>query len=375
MKSEPKISLLKNHFAYNWWKYLLAVIIGVFGVDLLYTVTEPRIPDNQKIEMIVCGASLDQDFSEYMERVRVNQMPDMLKTELSVIMDDDTAIQYLTVRVGTQGGDVYLLPRGEFNTLVSNGALLPLEEDAELKELLKDLSVESGWGIDDNSGEMHLFGIPLKNAYGNSQFAGLEQYFYVDNGYLCILRYGKNIDNALKFLRILCRDMMSDSSMLNGPKVNVVNLIVLGSTVRTGFPDRVRTLLTEQSDGSVRLDLSVRADPEAVIKKIGAAEQDLYLIPEQYFIPLAQEGDFIALENEALMQFLDPLELTGRWTVNNQTGASNLFGIPLSQLPGLSAYFSVDNGVLCARASYENIDYVLDVLRLICRNMGTGSQE
>ena len=162
MKSRQEIKTLKNHFTYSWWKYLIVLIVGVFGVDLLYTVTEPKVPDSLKIEMIVCGASLDQDFGEYMERVRVEQMPDMLKTELSVIPDDDTAIQYLTVRIGTQGGDVYLLPKDEFDTIALNGALLPLEDDKELMDVLQVLNVESGRKVDpDSRDSRHLYGIPL----------------------------------------------------------------------------------------------------------------------------------------------------------------------------------------------------------------------
>ena len=208
---------LKNHLTYNWWKYLIVLIVGVFGVDLLYTVTEPRVPDSEKIEMIVCGASLDHDFGEYMEQVRVSQMPDMLKTELSVIPDDDTAIQYLTVRIGTQGGDLYLLPKKLFRSIMSNGALLPLEDDAELMDILKDLNLETGWGAEQDSRDMHLYGIPLNSPLGRSQFSGLEPYFYLNDGYLCLLRYGKNVDNARKFLRILCRELMTDPSLLNSP--------------------------------------------------------------------------------------------------------------------------------------------------------------
>ncbi len=367
MKSKPEAKMLKTHFTYSWWKYLIALIVGIFGVDLLYTVTEPQVPDSLKIEMIVCGASLDQDFNEYMERVRVNQMPDMLKTELSVIPDDDTAIQYLTVRIGTQGGDVYLLPKSEFDTIVSNGALLPLEDDAELLNILQDLNLESGWGVEANSRDIHLYGIPLKNQYGESQFSGLEQYFYVNDGYLCILRYGKNVENARKFLRILCREQMTDPAYLTGSKVSRVKMTVLGSTATPGFPDYINPLLWEQVSEDIRLDLSVRSDMNEVLKNVYDSRQDIYLIPEQYFVPLAQEGDFLSLENDELMMCLDPTELAGYWTISNQDGSSSLYGIPLSQLPGLSRYFTVDNGILCARASDNNIEKVLSVLRLICR--------
>ena len=64
MKLQLNTDKLKNHFIYSWWKYLIVLVIGVFGIDLLYVVTEPRVPDSQKIELIVCGASLDHSVSD-----------------------------------------------------------------------------------------------------------------------------------------------------------------------------------------------------------------------------------------------------------------------------------------------------------------------
>lgn len=367
--------MLKNHLTYNWWKYLIVLIVGIFGVDLLYTLTEPRVPDDRKIEVIVCGASLDQDFSEYMERVRINQMPDLMKTELSVIPNDETAIQYLTVRIGTQGGDLYFLPEDQFGTMAENGALLPLEDDADLKRIIGNLNLDTGWRTEYGSRDMHLYGIPIYNQNGKSQFSGLEQYFYIPNGYLCLLRYGKNLDNARKFLQIVCQDMMSDPSLLGGPRVSTVRFTVLGSTVQSGFQDRIQQLVTRSIPENIRLEVSVHSDLARLMNGIYDRQADIYLMPDEYFQPLALEGAFLPLENEDIMMLLDPVELIGHWTVNNQTGASNLYGIPAGQLPGLADYFSVDNGVLCTRASSEEMDRVLAVLRIVCREALSDSQD
>ena len=43
MKTPVNRRTLKQHLTYNWWKYLLLLVIGVFGVDLLYTVTAHTI--------------------------------------------------------------------------------------------------------------------------------------------------------------------------------------------------------------------------------------------------------------------------------------------------------------------------------------------
>lgn len=204
MKSILNRDTLKNHFTYNWWKYLLVLVLGILGVDLLYTVTEPRIPDDKKIEVIVCGASLEQDFNAWMERVRENQMSDMQKMELTVIPDDDTAIQYLTVRMATQGGDLYILPRSMFENMMTNGALLPLEDDQELMNVLSGFGqMDLGWGTEATSRDKHLYGISLR------YLSGMDRYFWLSSGYVSLLRYGKNLDNAREFLRILCEEMQT----------------------------------------------------------------------------------------------------------------------------------------------------------------------
>ena len=46
---------LRQHFTYNWWKYLLVIACGIFLVDLLFTVTAPRTPEDKKVEFYVYG--------------------------------------------------------------------------------------------------------------------------------------------------------------------------------------------------------------------------------------------------------------------------------------------------------------------------------
>ena len=53
--------ILKNHWTYNWWKYLLAIVISVFGVDLLFSVTAYRPPENRKVELYLCSGYADAD--------------------------------------------------------------------------------------------------------------------------------------------------------------------------------------------------------------------------------------------------------------------------------------------------------------------------
>jgi hypothetical protein len=126
-----------------------------------------------------------------------------LKVEV-VEFDDKTEKEQMTyMAVGE--GDVYLLPRDQFVSAASSGSLVPLEEDAELMALFNEagINLQNGWRRISETGESHLCGIP------QSKLPGLEKYALAKDGYLCVIITGGNTENALKFLRILSRDMLA----------------------------------------------------------------------------------------------------------------------------------------------------------------------
>ena len=196
---------LKHHFHYNWWKYLIVLLAGTFLVDLLFTVTAPRIPDEKKVELYVFGYALDADLTAYIDRVHEEEMPEMEAMSAVISYPDETyGPMLLTTYLAAREGDVYLLPREDFLSVSSQAAFLPLEGDAELMALFSDagLDLRRGWRTLPDSDETHLYGIPM------DLLPGLSSLCYVDNGFLAVLSYGGNTENALKFLRILCRGMI-----------------------------------------------------------------------------------------------------------------------------------------------------------------------
>ena len=58
--------------------------------------------------------------------------------------------------------------------------------------------------LNTETGETHLCGIPL------DRLPGLVQYAWTQDGYLCMIATGMNQENTMKFLRILCRDMIPE---------------------------------------------------------------------------------------------------------------------------------------------------------------------
>lgn len=208
MKTPINSRTLKQHFAYSWWKYLLVALLAFGLVDLLYSVTAYRSPANKKIEFFVYGLMNQEKLTAYMDEVRASEMEDMeIMTPLQLLDDSYYGPMQLMTYMAAGEGDVYLLPRDQFVSGASGGAYLPLEEDRELIALFdrEGINLQNGWRKNAETGENHLYGIP------QNKLPGLSQYAAATNGYLCILVNSGNEENARKFVRILCRDMLKEN--------------------------------------------------------------------------------------------------------------------------------------------------------------------
>ena len=205
MKTPLNAKTLRHHFTYHWWAYLLILAAGIFLVNLLFTVTAPRIPEDKRVDLYIYGYSNESVLNTYLEQVRLDEMPDMESVSSVTLYPDDTyGPMQLMTHMAAQEGDVYLMTRDDFLSYSSTGAFLPLENDEELLAIFTDagLDLRRGWRTLADSDETHLYGIPA------DLLPGLDNLCYANNGYLAVASFSGNEDNTLKFLRILCRDML-----------------------------------------------------------------------------------------------------------------------------------------------------------------------
>lgn len=205
MKTPVNRQALRQHLTYSWWKYALVIVLSAFLVNLYYTMTAYHSPPEKKIELYVYGYGNQDKIDALMEEIRVSEMPDMEDMHSALLATDETyGIMQLTTYVGAAEGDVYILPRNNFVSMASSGAWAPLENDAELMALLTEagINLQSGWRRESDSGESHLFGIPV------SSLPGLSEYLSVDNGFVCVLITNGNQENVMRFLRILSQRMI-----------------------------------------------------------------------------------------------------------------------------------------------------------------------
>ena len=191
---------------YNWWKYVMAILAGTVLVNLIFTVTAPRVPEDKKVDFYIYGYADSNALTDYMDRVHAEEMSDMESLSFLTILQDDTyGPMQLSTYIAVQEGDLYLLPRDEFITMASSGCFCPLEDDEELMNFFTEAGIDlrRGWRTLSDSDETHLYGIP------SDLLPSLSRYCYAKDGYLCILANGGNTENTLKFLRILSRDTLA----------------------------------------------------------------------------------------------------------------------------------------------------------------------
>lgn len=210
MKTPVNGKTLRRHLTYSWWKYALVIIIGALAVNLLYTVTAYRSPAEKKIDVYIYGYGDEKGINAYMNEIRLTKMSDMEEMNaLLLTMDESYGAMQLSTYIAAAEGDVYILPRDEFVSFAVNGAWIPLEDYPEITTHFteRDISLQSGWRRESESGESHLYGIPV------SKLPGLSKYLYVENGYICVLVTNGNDENVVKFLSILCEDMIEDAEV------------------------------------------------------------------------------------------------------------------------------------------------------------------
>lgn len=204
MKTPITWANIKKHMTYNWWKYILVIILAGFGVDILFTVTRYVVPDEKKVEVYAYGYVADEPFNEYLKGIWEEETPEMEAVSAMAIMPDE---QYgdmvLQVRLMANEGDIFILPREQFMNTADNGFMMDLETDAEIASLIgeKNLSVQTGRRTVEGRDGAHLYGIPV------SQLPGLQQFVLAEDGFVCVYVANGNEENVMRIMRRLVRDM------------------------------------------------------------------------------------------------------------------------------------------------------------------------
>lgn len=206
MKTPITKQTIRQHITYSWWKYALLVVIAIFGWNLIYTVTAYQPPADKKIDLFIYGYGEEALLDHYMETIRQTEMSDMEQMDSSFMLLDDTyTSMQITTYIAAGEGHLYMLPKDYFQSYAGQAAFLPLEDVPGLIDSLTaaGISVDRGWRTDEETGEKHLYGIPM------ADFPGFAAYSYgYEDSYLSISVTNRNDENSIKFLQIFLEDML-----------------------------------------------------------------------------------------------------------------------------------------------------------------------
>lgn len=196
---------LKNHWRYNWWKYVLLAAVSVLGVDLLFAMTAYRPPEERKIELYVCNGYIDAPaLQEALWPQITERCPDqeeLLVMNIDLSTDDMYASMQFSTYIAAQQGDVCLLPQSEFRKLATDGAeyvfmdLTPYIESGAID--LRGIDCSDYTDVNE-AGQEGVYGVPADSLFG------LLDYRHDPEGdVLCITAFNGNDDTAAAVLDLL----------------------------------------------------------------------------------------------------------------------------------------------------------------------------
>lgn len=197
-------SRIKNHFHYDWWRYLLLVAGAVFVWNLLFTTTHYRAPADKKIEWIYEAPVSDPAAKapeELLKEARETELPEM--EEMNFILggyDETYGQMQLMVWAAAGTGDLYSLSRERFKSMAEGGTFIDLQPYVDNGMLQTEgIDLARGYVRDSETHQRYLAGIPMDSLTALSSECGLpvEQYCF------CISTTSGNKENSIRLMNWL----------------------------------------------------------------------------------------------------------------------------------------------------------------------------
>lgn len=203
---------LKNHWHYSWWKYALLCAIGIFGVNILFTTTAYRVPEEKKIEIYICNSYVDavplQDYLWPMLKEASPEQEEMLVASIDLTSSDPYVRMQFTTYTAAQQGDVLILPKSEFLSMASEGteyAFVNLQPYIDSGMLSVDGIDLSAGVLKNTAGEEGIYGIPVGSLYGLLEYS-CDPW----GGILCVTSFSGNEENAVRTADIMIDNLTAE---------------------------------------------------------------------------------------------------------------------------------------------------------------------
>ena len=194
---------IRHHFQYAWWQYLVLVIAGVFGWNLLFTMTHYRPPENLKVEWYYQGPTSNDTVTKgqaLLDELWPELFPEMEEVSFNLVGTDEMyGDMQIMVWMAAGQGDMYMLQKESFNTYANGSTLLDLQPYVDNGTLnVEGIDLRAGIATDMETGEKGLFGIPA------DALQGMWDYDMRPEGtYICLPLASGNIECALTLLEYM----------------------------------------------------------------------------------------------------------------------------------------------------------------------------
>lgn len=199
---------LRNHIQYDWWKYIVGIVLTVLLWSMVTAMTQPRTPADQKIEIFLVGDyAMDEPMEEISNEV-LDQFSNLLEVNvMNIPTGEDSQMDYvgrqkLMVMLGSQTGDLYAFEKEEFKQMAEQGAFLPLDEHLDqFKGYVNDEELEKYKLTALEDSEAHYYGIPMEGI-GLFNSTGYDS----SDKVIGVMAYSKNQSTAIDVLKWILND-------------------------------------------------------------------------------------------------------------------------------------------------------------------------
>jgi maltose-binding protein MalE len=201
---------LQNHLSYDWWKYLLAILITVIMWSLVTAMTRPQTPPDKKVDIFLVGDYALDEYTEPVSQRILKEFPELLEVNIINIpigegIDpqlDMASRQKLMVMLGSQTGDIFVFNKQDYEQYAKQGAFIPLDDaiDEDIQqyvsmEELEDYKVAADPDYGENT-QPRIYGIPLK---GVTLFK--DSGYKTDDKVISVMVYSQNMEKAVDVLK------------------------------------------------------------------------------------------------------------------------------------------------------------------------------
>ena len=204
---------LREHLRKYLFFYLLGIVLGLVGAELLWTMTRPRIPNEASVNIYLA--------SDYSDAEPLNALaPDLLGR----VQADDDAIQQvyfeslmyndqvytsnmlLLTRLSVGECDAFLASEAAMEALLTSGALTPLDDALAAGWMgAYDLEPHVITTEDEDTGERTTWtaGLRLDSVDALAQLGAFDN----EGAFLCVTANGGNTRAAMKALEYLMSEL------------------------------------------------------------------------------------------------------------------------------------------------------------------------